>query len=225
MNILVKFPTRERPHKWFLCIKNYIDLQGTGLVQYLITLDTNDPQLAVYVSYCEKLKEQGVNIRWITGESTGKINACNRDLERSGYWDILMLASDDMICQVKNWDLIILSAMESYYPDTDGVLHFSDGFAKEKLNTMCILGREYYKRFGYIYHPDYISLWCDNEFMLVSQKLEKVRYFDQVLFKHEHPSNTTAGLNDELMKRNESYYHKDQITYENRKAANFNIKV
>ncbi len=225
MNILVKFPTRERAHKWFLCIKNYIDNQGTNMVRYLITLDQNDPHINTYVEYCKKLIEQGVKLDYVIGTSSGKIDACNRDLEAQENWEIFILASDDMICQLTNWDLIILNAMESHYPDTDGVLHFSDGYAKERLNTMCIMGRQYYKRFNYVYHPDYVSLWCDNEFMLVSQKLQKAKYFEQVLFKHEHPANTPSGLNDELAKRNESYYHKDQITYENRKAINFNIKA
>lgn len=224
MNILVKFPTRERPHKWFIVIKNYIDSQWSKNVSYLITLDDCDPQLAVYVSYCEKLKQQGVNIRWIIGASAGKINACNRDLEKTEDWDILVLASDDMICQVQNWDFVISNNMESIYPDTDGILHFSDGFTKERLNTMCIMGRKYFERFNYIYHNDYISLWADNEFMEVSQQLKKVTYSEQVLFKHEHPSNTTSGLNDSLMKHNESFYQSDKTTYEKRKSVNFNIK-
>lgn len=223
MNILVKFPSRERPHKFFLAIKHYIDLSHGENVRYLITLDSNDPTLNLYVSYCEKLKEQGVNIEWIIGESTGKIHAVNRDMDKSGEWDIVVLASDDMICKIENWDIILQNEMSDFYPDTDGILYHNDGFTT--LNTMCIIGRKYFDRFGYLYHPDYISLFCDNEFMEVSRKLGKETYFDQVLFRHEHWSNGKqfSHTNDDLMKRTEKWYEADKATYELRKFKNFGL--
>ena len=66
----------------------------------------------------------------------------------------------------------IRQKMIKHFPDTDGVLWFFDGWRKD-LNTLCIIGRKYYERFGYIYHPDYKSFWCDAEFTEVANKLKK----------------------------------------------------
>ena len=89
-------------------------------------------------------------------------HAINADIPTTA-WDILVLISDDMIPEIKSFDQIIRSKMKEHYPDTDGVLWFFDGW-REDLNTLCILGRKYYDRFGYIYHPSYESFWSDAEF-------------------------------------------------------------
>ena len=67
-----------------------------------------------------------------------------------------------MIPEIKGFDSIIRNEMQKLFPDTDGILWFFDGWRKD-LNTLCILGRKYYDRFGYIYHPDYNSFWSDAE--------------------------------------------------------------
>lgn len=217
MQILVKFPSRSRPHKFFLCLKGYIDKSHGENVRYLITLDEDDNFLLAYTNYCESLQSQGVKIDYIVGKSEGKIHAVNRDMEHSGEWDILVLGSDDMICKTDNWDVILENEMGEYYPDTDGVLYHNDGYTK--LNTMCILGRKYFERFNYIYYPEYKSLWADNEFMLVSRQLGKETYFEQVLFRHEHFSNSNQfqHTRDGLMNKNESFYREDEALFNKRK--------
>ena len=92
-----------------------------------------------------------------------------------------------MIPVVKGYDTIIKNNMSKLYPDTDGVLWFNDGYQGNKLNTLCILGKKYYDRFGYIYNPEYISVWSDNEFMDVGNILGKQTYFDEVIIQHQHP--------------------------------------
>ena len=59
------------------------------------------------------------NTEIIFGNSKSKIDAVNRDLENYHDWDIVLLASDDMIPQVKGYDRIIVL--------TDGEWHVMDG--------------------------------------------------------------------------------------------------
>lgn len=230
--ILVKFPSKERPHKFFLCIKKYIDLQTTNDVRYLITLDSNDSLLLAYTNYCETLKSQGVNLEYIVGNSIGKIHAVNRDMECAGDWDILVLGSDDMQCLYQGWDNVLINEMKENYPDTDGVLFHKDGFTQ--LNTMVIAGRSYLDKISFtvydlseivIYHPEYKSLWADNEFMEVSRMLNKETVFETVLFRHEHFSNSGqfSHTRDHLMNKNESFYHQDEATFKKRKQINFGL--
>ena len=163
------------------------------------------------------------NTTLVIGNSKGKIDACNRDInEYKEPWDILLLASDDMIPVFAGFDSTIISMMKKYFPDTDGVLFFSDGHTP--LNTLCIFGRKYYERFNYVYNPEYTSLWCDNEFMDVADILGKQIYFKKPIIIHEHHSNG-YGTPDELMKKTESFYDKDKSVYFKRKSLNFNLQT
>jgi hypothetical protein len=163
------------------------------------------------------------NIKVVIGNSLSKIDAVNRDL--NGFekeWDILLLASDDMIPQVKGYDKIIKDNMLFNYPDTDGILWFNDGFQGNRLNTLCILGKKYYKRFNYIYNPEYRSCWSDNEFMVVGNLLKRQSYIDQVIIKHEHPD-WGYGKNDFVHQKNVSDFNYDYNIYKIRESNNFGL--
>lgn len=217
MNILVKFPTRSRPEKFIYVLGKYISMSMTGNVRYLVSIDKDDPTMTSDVVY----KARGMGAEVISGMSDCKIHACNRDMEQSGDWDILVLASDDMIPMKAGWDSYIRAAFGMYFPDTDGVVHFSDGHTQ--LNTQCILGRKYYERFGYIYHPAYKSLWCDNEFQQVAWILDKCVFVNETIIEHQHYSNG-FGKRDALMMSTESLYDIDKRTYDKRKMINFGLK-
>jgi hypothetical protein len=125
-----------------------------------------------------------------------------------------------MIPVCPGYDIVIKKSMQQYFPDTDGVLWFNDGFQQNKLNTLCILGKKYYDRFGYVYHPSYKSLYCDTEFTLVSQKLNKTKYFADVIIKHQQYSIINKEP-DKLYIRNDELQHVDKDTFNKRLALNF----
>jgi hypothetical protein len=135
--------------------------------------------------------------------------------------------SDDMVFTQWGFDDIIRTDMQKYFPDSDGVLHYPDGTpVQDKIITMSIMGYKYFKRFNYIYHPEYRSLWCDLEFTEVSKKLGKYKYLPNThILKHNH-SVWSGGKEkyDALMTRNESFYHKDKEVYFKRLANNFDLK-
>lgn len=219
MKILVKFPTRNRPERFLSTFSKFIETQTTDNVKYLITLDRDDH--TVTEELINQIQSKTKHVTVSVGISKGKIHACNRGINIIDDWDIVILASDDMIPHQTGWDEIIIEAMQDNHPDLDGVLYFSDGYTA--LNTMCILGRKYFERFGYIYHPEYISLWCDNEFQEVSQMLGKEAKFSQILFRHEHPANTGGANNDALYRENDKFYGIDKATFDKRKAINFEL--
>jgi hypothetical protein len=87
---------------------------------------------------------------------------------------------------------------------------------------MSILGRDYYKRFNYIYNPEYISLYCDNETMDVAKILGRYKFVNENIFLHLHPAHGNA-LNDNQYRYTESFHPIDQATYLKRKANNFGL--
>jgi len=221
MNLLIKFPTRGRRNKFLKVFNTYQKkLSGNNSVKFLISLDTDDDEMNSDVVK-EVLSQYG-NTLVIYGNSENKIHAVNRDIDKINEWDIVLLASDDMIPQVNGYDEVIITKMKYHYPDTDGVLFFNDGFQGNKLNTLCILGKKYYDRFGYIYYPEYKSTWCDNEFMDVANLLGKQTYFEEVIIKHEHPD-WGYGSSDEIHKSNYENLNYDKNVYNKRKEVNFNL--
>lgn len=219
----MKWPSRERPTQFIETLRGYIDKSFNPKdITYMITLDQDDPHLYKYIDWGKTINtESEIIIK--TGLSTCKIHACNRDMQQAPEFDILVLASDDMICQQRGWDSVLVQEMQNNFPDTDGVLYHPDGYTK--LNTMCILGRKYFERFGYIYHPAYQSLWCDNEFMEVADYIGRQFRSDTVLFKHEHFSTNGNIRMDALMIRTQKFYHQDQRVYNQHKLNNFGLNV
>ena len=221
MKLLVKFPTRNRKNKFFKVLRQYQNLcEDLDNTYFLITLDNDDESMNP--SDVEDIFNTFKNIKVVYGTSNSKIHAVNRDIELVNDWDIVLLASDDMTPKVKGYDNIIRNKMKEFYSDTDGILWFNDGFQGEKLNTLCILGKKYYKRFNYIYHPDYKSCWSDNEFMEVGKILKKQTYIDSVIIKHEHPD-WGYGNRDQIHTNNINDYQYDLGVYNRRKEINFEL--
>jgi hypothetical protein len=221
MKLLIKFPTRNRKNKFLLTLRKYYNfLSKKSDVHFLITMDEDDSEMNSD-DVKEILNSYG-NLTYFYGNSKTKVEAINNDVEKIKDWDIVLLASDDMIPIVKGYDDIIINNMKNHYPDTDGVLWFNDGYQGNKLNTLCILGKKYYERFGYIYNPEYKSVWSDNEFMSVANILGKQTYIDNVIIKHEHPD-WGFGKRDEIHIENMKNENHDCILYNKRKKVNFNI--
>lgn len=221
MKILVKFPTRGRREKFFSTLDIYQkNLSDTGDVNFLITLDEDDPDMNQY-SVINRLSSYK-NLTYVLGYSSSKVDAVNRDMSTIEDWDIVLLASDDMIPKYKGYDEIIVHHMTELYPDTDGILFFNDGFQKNKINTLSIMGRKYYDRFNYIYFPEYRSAWCDNEFTTVGNILGKQTYIDKVIIQHEHPD-WGYGKHDIIHKNNYRDYNYDKNLYYSRKKINFGL--
>jgi hypothetical protein len=228
MKLLIHYPTRSRAEQFISTLSKYVSLlSGKHEVQIVASADEDDASMRQAEVFSTKISLLLTEIGSIHyGNSKSKIEACNADMDVCPDWDIVLLASDDMIPQVQDYDDIIIQAMQQHFPDTDGALWFNDGTdaTKKGLNTLSILGRKYYERFGYIYHPDYKSYFCDNEHTEVAQQLGKLQYIDQVIIKHEHPVwGGNFDKNDKLYKQNDKHWKHDKALFEKRKKVNFGL--
>lgn len=219
LKLLIKFPTRSRPEKFFSALEKYRTFQATDNVQYVISCDIDDTTMN-NKNVINKLKTYK-DLHFYFSENSSKVQACNANLNNINF-DIVLLASDDMIPVVYGYDVYIKKYMESLYPDTDGVLWFNDGFQGKNLNTLSILGKKYYDRFGYIYNPEYKSLYCDQEFTQVSLMLKKTTYFNTCIIKHEQYSIINKDP-DELYIKNDALQSIDLEVYKKRASCNFSL--
>lgn len=198
-------------------------MQDTENFHVACTFDTNDD------SYCNNAmieKIQAHQMIWpsklsvVWGESTSKIHAVNRNMPDID-WDIVCVMSDDMILTFYGFDQIIRQAFED---SLDWLVHIPDNDAKNVLATMYIAGRDYYNRFGYIYHPSYKSLFCDNEAQEVAQKLGRYKYIDcPGLIFHANPAYGHQPKDEMFIKQQEIGWTVDQETYNQRKAKDFDL--
>lgn len=219
MKLLIKFPTKNRPSKFLSVLKTYIDYLDDKTTEIIVSCDLDD--LTMNKNSVKKRVKKYENVKLFYGNNKTKIEAINADLKGVEF-DILLLASDDMIPIIKGYDTIIKNSMIKHYPDTDGVLWFNDGHQGKKLNTLCILGKKYYEKMGYIYNPEYLSLWCDNEFTDVGTLLGKQTYFNKVIIHHQHPD-FGYGDKDIIHDLNISNNDIDKKTYYKRRKNNFGL--
>lgn len=231
MKTVVHFPTRGRGkhtqedknhgnHNFFDTLQLYVNLrEDTENTHFRIICDVDDSSMNNDES--KSRLDSIENLSYFFDENTTKIEACNRR-SGDGDYDIIMLASDDMIPQVKGYDTIIVNHMKQYFPDTDGALWYFDGFRRD-LCTLSILGRAYYDRFGYIYHPAYKSFYCDDEHTRVGTQLGKLKFINKVLMRHDHPTfrDVKTIAVDETYKKAFSNVDHDKHIYNVRYSNNF----
>lgn len=233
MKILFKYTSRSRRSNFLRGIDSIVNnLADKSNYHILISLENefNDssmhplPQLDCVHTY-------KVN----PDKPTSKVDAINRDLNEFTKvcdWDILVNMSDDMVFIEKGFDNIIRDTFKyvkqgvfnkresSIYNDLDLCVHFPDGVTNEKLISMSILGRMYYERDKYIYHPDYKSLYCDEETMEVAKVRGCYKYVDKHIFKHLHPAHGNAPSDDQY-RYTESFHPIDSATFQRRKINGF----
>jgi hypothetical protein len=226
-HILLKYPTRQRPEKFMSNLNSYLNkASGKHKITVIISMDTDDALLnnEHVRQFLESKNTDNVIVSFFYGESRGKIHAINRDIPNSS-WDILISTADDMEPVENNWDDIIVNDMFSFFPDLKGSLNYDtdprldhkgpEGY--KTLITLPIIGRTLYNLFGYVYHPDYKSEWCDNEQTEVFESLGVLKHIKRRPIIHKWFENQ-----DSLMARNMQIgSNYDKQMYMNRKSSGF----
>jgi hypothetical protein len=216
MRLLIKYPSRQRPQQFIETLRAYVaNLDSPELCEVIVSVDVNDPtmqrpEVRSAIANCP------VKCSIHYGRNTSKVQAINADIERAGPWDIVLLASDDMIPQVKGYDTLIRGAFLS----NPCAIWMWDG-RQDRINTIQCLSRAEYDRLGYLYHPSYRSLWCDNEATDVGLRDGRLAKVPGLIIKNESPDWGGNQKQDKLYRVNNSWYQKDQMNYERRKAAGF----
>lgn len=182
-------------------------------IEYVITCDIDDVSMnnAEMMSFMDTY----TNLKYHFGKNNTKVEAINANIPTCG-WDIMILASDDMLPIKQGYDEIIINYFKNYYPELDGALWLNDGLKANRLCTLPIMGMKLYMSMGYIYNPAYRSVYCDNEFTDILTSNGKLTWIDDAVIKHSWKKITGK---DELFLRNEhpDLYKADLSTYKKRK--------
>jgi hypothetical protein len=221
--IIFKYTSRSRPNNFFRGLNSIVDNCESKCYEVLCTFDLDDASMnndfvkGVLLGYDF--------VKFYFGVSISKIDAINRDLDKlPPQWDILVNMSDDMVFIQYGFDNIIRKGFEDNFSNGDGFLHFHDGCQK-KLATMSIIDKKHFDRFGYIYHPYYLSVYADNEAQEAAIMLGCYHFMgdDVRILEHLHPLHRKSILMDAQYQRTESFYEQDRRTYNIRKSFNFGL--
>lgn len=222
MKWLIKYATRGRPNLFRQRLENIKNTITNQDYEIIVSIDNDDHYMTD--SFCKDI-ERDYKVRIFKGNSVSKIHAINRDMDKVEQWDYLINFSDDMEFAMVGWDAIMEKDFKDTWGEsTDFFAHYNDGYLKNKLPTMAIMGYDYYKRFDYIYHPDYKSFSCDAEQMYVAMMIGRYKYFNKILFMHQHPANNKSVTVDSLYRRNDAFVMEDADTYFKRLRKGFYVK-
>jgi hypothetical protein len=166
-------PSRGRPEKSFETVQKWIQRAGNVSIELIVSLDEDDPELQGY-------REMHVSLLEIN-KNRSAVDAINNAAKKA-RGNILIVVSDDTDCP-ENWAVDLLKCVEG---KTDFIAKTNDGIQKWII-TMPIMDRAYYNRFGYVYYPGYLHMFCDTELSCVAD-LTGRRIDIPLTFEHLHYS-------------------------------------
>ena len=226
IRLLFKYPCRGRKELLFKSLDSLNDnIRDRNNYHIGLTLDTDDEILNTPEVIDRINTYQNVSIQW--GLSDSKINAVNRHV--SDYdWDLIIVWSNDMVATFYGFDDVMRtdSLQQLEIHNYDMLLHFPEPDSVDVLNVLYIATKKYYDRFGYVYHPSYKSLWCDNESMCVAKMLGRYHFFGtQGLYVHANPAYAhSLGNRDMLFDEQQGYWQQDEDNFHRRRKLNFELK-
>jgi len=200
MKFSLLHPSRQRPIKSFHTIQTWLFRAGEHTdVELIVSIDNDDPQK-------ERYKELYAGLKVISNDNRSAIDAINRAAEIA-TGDVLIVVSDDFDCP-RNWAITldrILRGRQDY------LLKVNDG-TQQYIVTIPIMDRVYYKRFGYIYPPQYKHMFCDTHITHLADILKCLYVRNDILFKHNHYS-VLHEPKDDVAKRADNTWHEGKKVY------------
>lgn len=200
-------PSRSRPEKSFETVQKWIERARGVEVELIVSLDEDDPMLQSY-------HERHV-ARLTVNKNRSAVDAINIAATKA-KGDILIVVSDDTDCP-EDWAALLLKEVEG---KSDWILKTQDGI-QSWIITMPVMDRVYYNRFRYIYHPDYLHMFCDTELTCVADMTGR-KIISNLTFAHQHYS-TGAYEKDGVSEKADATWQQGENLFLSRYKKNFDL--
>jgi hypothetical protein len=221
--ILFKYPCRGRVNMFFESLDSiHSNVADKNNYHVSCTLDSDDTILNNEEVISRISTRPNTSIEW--GLSKSKVDAINRSMPNYDF-DIIVCWSNDMVATLLGFDDWIRIYTNNAFADMDGLIHLPEPDSREHLNVLYVATKKYYDRFGYIYHPSYKSLWCDNESLRVAKALNRYFYTGITgFYQHRNPAYHQYGVErDEMFNRQQADWDEDEKNFHEREARNFDL--
>lgn len=225
MKITLLHPSRGRA----IQAKQAIELwkrhaSGNIEIEYILSIDKDDIYRNHYEMKFISGSDKFVSIL-IQNNNTSVVDATNKAAEIS-TGDILVYLSDDFKCPF-GWDELIVHEFKNrpHGPVIEPMLLKVDDCLqqfKADVLTIPIMNRELYNRLGYFWHPEYKSMFVDQDLYYVCKNNNWIEFAPHLKFPHFHYCNGKAKK-DETYVRSEANWNSGKELFHKRKAQNFPI--
>jgi len=135
----------------------------------------------------------------------------------------VIIAVADDFKPPQNWDELLLSLPPKGWEDGEHVVKVEDGYVHD-IFVLSILTRKRYERFGYLFYPKYLSLFCDTEFGVVATRDGVVIEANHLLFEHCHPDcgkRPRDGI--DMVHASTERWHAGEMLFKVRQTLNFPV--
>lgn len=173
-------------------------------IEYIISVDIDDPQLPVYKSLFD-----GKQFKLIKARNNNVVQAMNSGA-RFAINDILVCISDD-IEPCDNWDKLLCEAIdkdELAIQVNDGITNnvnssYYKKFGHHELIMVCpVMTLKLYQKLGYVYYPEYTGMFADNDLAECCAILGVLKYCPDIQFTHRHFTNGMAQMDATYARHN-----------------------
>lgn len=222
--ILFIHPSRGRPA---LAIRSAACAVGTMRSEipyrYVFSLDTDDLVLVKYFMEVNALKFHPL---FLVARNPSVIHAVNLAASQVRDNEDLIINIADDFGYSEGWDVKLLKFI-STITRPDYLVHVTDMPNGKDLPIIQIMSTCLYRRLGYFFYPEYISMYADNDLLQCCRAMgTAIVYEGEPLgFDHLHP-NYGKGQWDSTYERENrgEYYKQGRELFERRKSQNFGIQ-
>jgi hypothetical protein len=200
--ISIIHPTRNRFKQAQETTNKWLS-RADGNIEYILSVDLDD------------LNYKNSSIAFIS-DNKSAIEAINNAAKKASG-NIFIIISDDTDCP-EHWDTLLLQALEG---KSDFCAKTDDGL-QPTLITMPIMDRIYYERYGYVYHPDFLHMHCDEELTCVALMTGKYIKLP-ITFLHNHYTTGKTEI-DDINRKNNATWAQGQKTLNEHAKNNFGIE-
>lgn len=219
MKISLIHPSRGRPEKSAKNTREWIDKAGCD-VELIVSIDSSDNWKAYFDLYPPYPHDPiGSYIRLFMNDNDSVVQATNRAAEQA-TGDIFLYLSDDFKC-FDNWGVSVIKEFEGlkYAPYLVKVDDCLQQFTVPVL-TIPIMNRALYDKLGYFWHPEYKSMFVDEDLFWTASKHGTIKYCPHLKFPHHHVCNGKAP-DDETYRRSAANWEQGKAVFAKRKALGF----
>ena len=212
MRVSLLHPSRSRPNKAFYTALDWIGNAGLP-VEYILSVDESDPDITFYF-------DKFLTKRVIVNDNKSVVEATNR-AAKEATGDILIYLSDDFKC-FPNWGEAVIKEFEGV---TEPRLIKADDMLQPfhvPVLTIPIMNRALYERLGYFWHPEYKSMFVDEDLYWTAKKLGALKMCPHLKFEHQHVS-VGKAQDDETYRNSAKNWDQGTALFAKRKAAGFPV--
>lgn len=195
---------------------------GKFPIEYILSVDEDDPQAEMY-ALCQP--SSGIPIHFessvmVANDNTCVVEATNKAAELA-TGNILIYLSDDFQCP-DEWDCLIMNEVHRQHLENEWLLKVDDCLQRFEVDvlTIPIMSIDLYKKLGYFWHPEYKSMFVDQDLFHTCKNNNWLFYAPHIKFPHLHYSNSKAPM-DDTYKKSSLHWDSGKKLYHQRKAIQF----